>query len=204
MKMSKNIEWKKSEFNFDELNKLNPQKLAAIETLNNYILNDKDKLKEWAIEGGLKGGNTNKESGHMSSLGKDWGKINGNHPNSIKASSEIGKKWGKINIEKITKEDRVRGGKTAGKKRVLKDDWKDMQLLAAKISTENRIKRKIEKYKEILDSIPNNQFTTGEAKIACENFNYKSWKKFLKEETLIKQIHKGANQNNPSIYEKIK
>jgi hypothetical protein len=202
--MSKNIEWKKSEFNYDELNKLNPQKLAAIETLNNYILNDKDKLSEWGRDGGLKGGNTNKESGHMSSLGKEWGKINANHPNTLKASSETGKKWGSINIQKISKEDRVKGGKSAGKKRVLKDDWRDTQLLAAKISTENRIERKIEKYKEILDSIPNNQFTTSEAKKACENFNYGNWKKFLKEKTLIKQIHKGTNQTNPSIYEKVK
>jgi hypothetical protein len=202
--MSKNIEWKKSGIDYDKLNQLTPQKLAAIETLNNHVLNDKDKLREWATDGGLKGGNTNKESGHMSSLGKEWGKINGNHPNALKASSEVGKKWGSINIQKMSNEDRSRGGTIGGKVRSSQDDFNEHLSKITKISTQNRINLKIEKYKEILKSIPSDIFTTSEAKKACENFNYGSWKKFVKEETLIKQIHKGSNQNNPSIYQKVK
>lgn len=156
------------------------------------------------IEGGIIGGNTNKESGHISNLGKKWGKINANHPNSIAASKISGQK----NVEKrfwenLTFEQRSIGGKKGGKKRTEMEDWKDMPSIAGKKSAINRINKKIEKYKEILSLIPTDEFTTSDAKLACEQFGYNDWKKFLKEDSLIQQIYKGFNQFNPSKYKKI-
>jgi hypothetical protein len=57
---------------------------------------------------------------------------------------------------------------------------------------------------EILNSIESKTFTTSEARKACEKYGIGNWKGFLKDERIIKQIYKGTNQNNPSIYEKVK
>ncbi len=39
---------------------------------------------------------------------------------------------------------------------------------------------------------------------ACLKMNYKSWKNVLKEIKLVKQIYKGTNQFNPSMYTKVR
>lgn len=155
------------------------------------------------IEGGKRGGETNKNSGHISKLGKQFGKQNANHPNSLAATSKMGKKYGPENAKKIPIEKKIEGAKKAGKKRIQMEDWKDMPSIGGKVSAVNRVNRMLEKYKQILDLIPNKQFTTSEAKLACNQFGYDNWKKFLKETRLVKQIYKGPNQFNPSIYEKI-
>lgn len=84
--MSKNIEWKKSTIDYDKLNQLTPQKLTRSE-------NGKRTIKEnSSFEGRSKGGQKNKENGHISRLGKEWGSI-------------IGKKYGKENYKHLrTKE----------------------------------------------------------------------------------------------------
>lgn len=57
---------------------------------------------------------------------------------------------------------------------------------------------------EILNLIENDTFITSDARRACEQYGLDNWKGFLKDNRIIKQIHKGTNQNNPSIYVKIK
>ena len=57
---------------------------------------------------------------------------------------------------------------------------------------------------EVLNLIENDTFITSDARRACEKYGLNNWKAFLKDKRIIKQIYKGTNQNNPSIYEKIK
>lgn len=57
--------------------------------------------------------------------------------------------------------------------------------------------------KKILDSIPTDTFITSVAIRACSEFGVANWKSFLKDNRIITQLHKGTNQNNPSIYKKI-
>lgn len=57
---------------------------------------------------------------------------------------------------------------------------------------------------EVLNLIEKDVFTTSEARKACNEYGLSNWKAFLKDGRIIKQIHKGTNQNNPSIYQKIK
>ena len=57
---------------------------------------------------------------------------------------------------------------------------------------------------EVLNLIENKKFTTKEAREACEKYGLKNWKFFLRDKRIIKQIYKGKNQFDPSIYEKIK
>jgi len=56
---------------------------------------------------------------------------------------------------------------------------------------------------EILNMIPTNVFKTEDARKACKEYGLGNWKGFLKDERIIKQIYKGTNQNNPSIYQKL-
>jgi len=70
---------------------------------------------------------------------------------------------------------------------------------------------KTKKYKSILSLILKKEFTYSDVRNACEKFGVKSdgsirvtAKRILKEKTLVKQIHKGCNQHNPSLYVKVK
>ena len=69
---------------------------------------------------------------------------------------------------------------------------------------------KIEKYKSIIKFILKKQFTYSDMRNACEKFGINEGsiqmtaKRILKEKTLVKQIHKGYNQYDPSLYVKIK
>ncbi len=71
-------------------------------------------------------------------------------------------------------------------------------------------KIKIEKYKSILKLIRKKQFTYSDVRCACEKFGITNSsiqitaKRILREKSLVKQICKGYNQYNPSIYEKVK
>jgi len=56
---------------------------------------------------------------------------------------------------------------------------------------------------EVLNLIKNHTFTTLEARKACDDYGLANWKGFLKDSRIIKQIYKGTNQHNPSIYSKI-
>jgi hypothetical protein len=172
----------------------------------NSKMTDSD-LGRWngAKIGGRKGGATNAKSGHMKEIQKKAASLGGKIMGPI-----IGKKYGKYNMEKMTKEDKVRGGKTAGRKAVESGTLLKASKIGAKISTENRIALKIEKYKSILKFIRKKEFTYTDMRNACEKFGIKGdriagqAKKILREKTLIKQIHKGYNQFNPSLYIKVK
>jgi len=56
---------------------------------------------------------------------------------------------------------------------------------------------------QVLNLIENDKFITSEARKACDECGVANWKGFLKDKRIIKQIYKGKNQFDPSIYEKI-
>jgi len=164
------------------------------------------------IEGGKLGGETNKLSGHISKLGKTNGATNGKSENSRNASSINGKKLVESGFiyTIATYEGRSKGGKVAGKKRVQHKDFKKHLKNITKKSVESRINTKLEKFKSILKFIRKKEFTYSDMRTACkkygivENRLFGEAKKILKEKSLIKQIHKGYNQYNPSLYIKNK
>jgi len=159
------------------------------------------------IEGGKTGGSKNAASGHISALGKANGKKNANHPNSIAAAKILGQKnvdnkfW-----ENLTFEQRSRGGKISGKKRAQMDDFHALQCKAGQNSAKKRVEIFNNKKLKVLSLIKNKRFITSEAKVACTKLEYGGdfWQKFLRDKTLVKQLHKGKNQFDPSIYEKLK
>jgi hypothetical protein len=73
-----------------------------------------------------------------------------------------------------------------------------------KFKNDSASRKSLNMRNEILSMIKNNTFTTSEARKACAEYGLGNWKAFLKDERIIKQIHKGTNQNNPSIYQKVK
>jgi hypothetical protein len=159
---------------------------------------------------GRLGGNTNKESGHISELGKNNGAINGKSEKSRAKAKILGDTIGKANLAKTTFEHRSKGGKTSGRSRVLDGTLLKASKIGAKVSSENRIALKIEKYKAIIKFIRKKEFTYSDMRNACEKYGildkylFGTAKKILRENSLIKQIHKGYNQFNPSLYVKIK
>jgi hypothetical protein len=72
-----------------------------------------------------------------------------------------------------------------------------------KFSNDSATRKAIKTHTDILNTIATNIFTTKDARKACEEYGLGNWKGFLKNTNIIKQIHKGTNQNNPSIYKKI-
>ena len=101
-----------------------------------------------------------------------------------------------ITIQSQTKEGRTKGSKNQPR-------W--AKQLGGKIASKINGKRKINKMKSILDTIPTKQFITKDIREACSKFdvsiNY--WNLVVKEKSLVKQIHKGNNRFNPGIYEKV-
>ena len=157
--------------------------------------------------GGRKGGAKHRESGHISNVGKKFGAINGKSENSKKKAKILGQTIGKYNLLKTTPEQKLKGAKIAGAKRILMDDWKNMASIAGKKSGEKRTDDKITKMKSILKLIRKSEFRLLDVKNACDKMNIKDLnyaKKILREKSLVKQIHKGYNQFNPSLYIKIK
>jgi hypothetical protein len=159
-------------------------------------------------ENGKKGGNTNKESGHMSNLGKQWGAVNGRTPNARRVASEMGKKYGKLNMEKyMTAEDKLRGAKKAGKNNVESGHWANYIKMGTKASIESRQQRKKEKIKSILNLIEKDVFQLKDIREACKIFGVKDYtnyaKLIAKNNEFVEQISKGYNQFNPSLYKKI-
>ena len=165
----------------------------------NEAFSSKEMQRQGAIIGGKLGGNTNAQSGHMKRIQKENAHIGGKIMGSI-----VGKKYGKLNILKITKEQKSKGGKESHKKHVESGHWKNYIMMGTAASAKARIDRGLENKKKIIDSIESDTFTTSQAKKACDKFGYKSWKSLLKESKLVKQIYKGMNQFDPSIYQKVK
>jgi len=173
-----------------------------------YVVDGKSYLEITSIDtvaAGKKGGKSRKESGGIGKLGKKWGKINGQSKNSIEARRKLGKKWGSINIKKVTLEQKSKGGRIGGLKRSKQPDFNNHLKIMTKKSVKNRVKEKIDRMKSILDTIPTKQFITKDIREACSKFDVSDryWKTILKEKSLVKRIHKGTNQFNPSIYEKV-
>ena len=171
----------------------------SLEGFDDSKMSDSD-LGRWngCKIGGLKGGGKNSKSGHMKKIQKENAHIGGTIMGPI-----IGKKYGIDNFKKTTFEHRSKGGKKSGKDRVLDGTLLKASKIGAMVSTKNRIDRGLENKKKIIDSINSDTFTTSEARKACEEFGYKSWKSLLKESKLVKQIYKGMNQFDPSIYQKV-
>jgi hypothetical protein len=72
-----------------------------------------------------------------------------------------------------------------------------------KYSNDSASKKSLDMRTKILNLIETDTFTTSEARKACDEYGLGNWKAFLKDKRIIKQIHKGTNQNNPSIYQKL-
>jgi hypothetical protein len=75
---------------------------------------------------------------------------------------------------------------------------------STKYSNDSASRKSLKVRTSVLNLIETDTFTTTDAKFACEKYGLGNWKAFLKDKRIIKQIHKGTNQNNPSIYVKIK
>jgi len=103
--------------------------------------------------------------------------------------------------KKQNKERACKGGSTTLKGK----GYTDIQKKANQASTKIRI----EKYKSILDLVIKKEFTYSDMRDACEKFGITNYsiqitaKRILKDKTLVKQIHKGYNQYDPSLYVKI-
>lgn len=154
---------------------------------------------------GKKGGSTNRDSGHMSELGKLNGAINGKSKKSIAAAKRIGKEIGKYNLLKVTPEQKLKGAKIAGKKNVESGHWAKYIKLGTEASTKARIERAYNKKVEVLSYITTETFIAKDIQSICNKLEYVGdfWKKVLREKSLVEQIHKGYNQFNPSVYKKI-
>lgn len=156
--------------------------------------------------GGKKGGASHRESGHISNIGKKFGAINGKSENSKKKAKILGQTIGKYNLLKATKEQKSEGGKIGGKIRASQSDFVDMCKSAGIKSGEKRTDVKIDRMKSILKLIKKSEFRLLDVRNACEKMNIKDLnyaKKILREKSLVKQIHKGYNQFNPSLYIKL-
>lgn len=157
------------------------------------------KLKQWntAKLNGLK----NSLSGHMKEIQKKAASLGG------KAQGHItGTLYGKYNMEKMSKEDKIRGAKKAGKIRASQSDFYEHLCNMGKKSGVKRTDCKIEKMKSILKLIKKSQFRLLDVKNICDKLGIKDAnyaKKILREKSLVKQIHKGYNQFNPSLYIKL-
>lgn len=165
-------------------------------------MSDSD-LRQWngAKIGGSRGGATNAKSGHMKKIQKENAHIGGKLMGSIN-----GKLYGKYNIYKITKEQKSIGGKIGGKIRAKQEDFHQHLSNMGRKSADIAINKKLDKMKDILKLIEKNEFTFLDVRIACEIYGIKEStisnfsKKILREKLLVKQIHKGYNQFNPSLY----
>lgn len=156
--------------------------------------------------GGRKGGAKNKQSGHIKEIQKKAASLGGKIQGKIQGKKNVEKRF----WENLTFEQRSKGGKIAGKKRTKMPDFHQHLCNMGKKSGEKKVLIKIEKYKSILKFIRKEKFTFADMRKACEKFGIKDnciageAKKILKEKSLIKQIHKGYNQFNPSLYIKVK
>ena len=180
----------------------------SLDGFDSSIMSDSD-LSKWngAKLGGSRGGVTNSKSGHMSKLGKSNGSKNGKSEKSRNAARIMGLEVGKYNLSKTTKEQKSIGGKKGGKIRASQSDFHQHLCSMANKSGEKRTDNKIIKMKSILKLIKKKEFRLLDVKNACDKMNIKDsnyHKKILKEKSLVKQIHKGYNQFNPSLYIKIK
>ena len=194
--MNKNIEWKKSKLDLSKLNQLTHSKLISSEigkfTKDNELGIHNPKLRKlWATMGG---------EANIDFL-LEWQKENGHNIGEIaKIKTEEWKQnIGKGNKGKIRTEDTketIRNSVNQLNQSMSKDERSKMYSNDARKNAA-RIKRI-----EILDSIESDEFTSPTLIRVCKEFGY-DYKLLGRDSTLLKVLHKGTNQNNPSIYKKI-
>jgi len=101
----------------------------------------------------------------------------------------------------------VKGGKVSAEYNRKSGRWDEIRVLGAvpggKSSGDKKSKIRDELYTKFLLELPS-EFITSQAKEICKKYNYSNWKGFLKCEKFVIQIHKGDNQFNPSVYQKVK
>lgn len=144
--MAKNIEWKKSNIDYDQLNQLTPHHLRT--------------------------------SSHMKALNQS----------------------GKL------VDSKSKGGKKTGKQHVESGHWANIQKIATKSSIESRVNAALKRKMVITNQLPlNEEFTSAIVRKLCEEANehHNFWKSILNENKLIKRVHHGPNQFNPSRYIRI-
>jgi hypothetical protein len=173
----------------------------SLDSFDDSKMSDSD-LGRWngAIIGGRIGGVSNVKSGHMKKIQKKGASLGGKAQGKIQGKKNVENKF----WENLTFEQRSKGGKISHNNHIESGHWANYIKLGTEASTKARIERGLENKKKIIDSIKSDTFTTSEARKACKKFEYKSWKSLLKESKLVKQIYKGINQFDPSIYEKVK
>ena len=130
-----------------------------------------------------------------------WQKDNDFSIGKVKKTNEHKKNIGTANKGKVRNEE-LRARLSDSVKNYNSNLNKEEKI--EKYSNDSSSRKSLRIRQEILDNIPTDIFTTFDAKIACEKYGIGNWKGFLKDTRIIKQIHKGTNQSNPSIYEKVK
>lgn len=199
---------KLEDFSWEELNEMfspkamqkqgakNGGNIAGPLTLSNKTgihIEDEELRREWATLGG--------EATIEQLL--QWQKDNNHNIGEI--AKVKSKEW----IEKISQSLTGRKLSKEHIKKIKQFRKKHLENMSAderkeKYSNDSASRKSLKIRTEILNLIESDTFTTNDARKACEEYGLGNWKGFLKDKRIIKQIHKGTNQNNPSIYIKIK
>jgi hypothetical protein len=165
-------------------------------TLDNKlgIHTDNEELRsEWAKMGGEASIDTllewQKENGH--NIG-EIAKVKDDEWISKISQSLKGRKLSKEHIEKSRKTIKAKIAKMTPEER------------SKRFTNDSASRKSLRVRMEVLNLIDTDTFTTADARKACDEYGLGNWKGFLKDVRIIKQIHKGTNQNNPSIYQKVK
>lgn len=194
--MTKNVEWKKSSIDYNKLNEISHSKLISAEigkfTKNNELGIHNPKLRKlWATMGG---------EANIEQL-LQWQKDNNHNIGEIakNKTEEWKQNIGKGNKGKIRTEDTketIRNSINKFNESMSKDERSKMYSNDARANAA-RIKRI-----EILDSIESDEFTSTTLVMVCKQFGY-DHKLLGADRNLLELLHRGTNQNNPSIYKKI-
>jgi hypothetical protein len=204
--MQKNIKWANKELpglTHEDLLKIDiidivrkeNGKISGQYTLENHLgihTDDEELRREWATMGG--------EATIEQLL--QWQKDNNHNIGEISKIKD--EEWVKKISESLTgrklSKQHIQNTKNGLKKYVNSLSKKQR---SEKYSNDSASRKSLSIRTEILNLIETDTFATTDARKACEQYGLGNWKGFLKDKRIIKQIHKGTNQNNPSIYQKI-
>ena len=165
----------------------------TLETKVGIHIEDEELRREWATLGGHATIDNllqwQKDNDH--NIG-DFAKVKDDEWKSKISESLTGRKLSKQHIENTKK----------GLKKYVKSLSNKQR--SEKYSNDSASRKSLMMRTEILNLIETDTFITSDARRACLQYGLDNWKGFLKDKRIIKQIYKGTNQNNPSIYQKIK